>query len=69
MKIQVDTWGGDLHQRHVSQNTFETWEAASEFMRLRIDEGHLCNVLDADFKAPPGRAEEAEAAMLKQLME
>lgn len=67
MSIQVDVWGGDLHQNHVACERFENWEAASTYMMRRIDEGHLCNVLHTDFKAPPERAAEMAGAMKKHL--
>ena len=67
MAIQVDVWGGDLHQYHVSKHQFDDFESAAKLMGEQIEAGNLCNVLHTDFIAPPERIAEQEAEMLKQL--
>ena len=67
MSYQVDTWAGDVHQNFVSSNLFDDWDIASSFMKERMDEGALCNVLHTDFKAPSERIEEAEIALSKYI--
>ena len=64
---QVDVWGGDLHQNHSDTQSFEDWAEASRFMASRVESGLLCNVLHTDFKAPPERVNEAEAALANYL--
>lgn len=62
--IQVDVWGGELHQTHMTADLFAGWGDAFAHIRTMVDAGCLCNILHTDFKAPPGKA---DAAML-QLM-
>jgi hypothetical protein len=65
MAIQVGVWAGDLHQVHVGEFEFPSWAEASAYMKEQVDGGMLCNVLDTDFKTPPSRLEEMNAALLK----
>lgn len=63
-KIQVDVWGGELHQNHVASVEFDTWAEASQFMEQQVEAGLLCNVLHTDFKTPSERVDEMTAAVL-----
>lgn len=67
MAIQIDTWGGDLHQNHVGTDYFDYWQEALKFVQERVEEGHLCNVLHTDFKAPEYLVKEAEKTLASQL--
>lgn len=67
MAIQIDTWGGDLHQNHVGVDHFDDWGEATKFIQERVEEGHLCNVLHTDFQAPEQRVNEAKALLATQL--
>ena len=67
-KIQVDVWGGELHQNHVASVEFKVWADASQFVEHQIESGMLCNVLHTDFKAPSERVDEMTAAVLKGFM-
>lgn len=67
MPLQVDVWAGDLHQNHVGTFRTQSWDKAAKFMQRQIEGGMLCNVLHTDFKAPPERVKEAEAALAATL--
>ena len=68
MTYQVDSWGGDLHQRHLGAKRFDHFEEAAKFMESQVDAGLLCNVLHTDFKAPPERVAEAERDLAATLL-
>ena len=69
MPIQIDVWAGELHQDHVGSHHTDDWPAAAEFMQAQVDAGMLCNVLHTDFKAPPERVAEMEAALAAALQQ
>jgi hypothetical protein len=67
MTIQVDVWGGDLHQRHVSEHYFDSFQKAVNLISEQIEAGNLCNILHTDFVAPTERVSEQKAEMVKHL--
>lgn len=67
MPLQIDVWSGELHQNHAGTFRTDDWEKAADFMEQQVDAGMLCNVIHTDFKAPPERLAEAEAALAKSL--
>lgn len=67
MAIQVDVWGGELHQSHIGCLKTDDWQEAFTFIETQVEGGMLCNVLHTDFKAPPERVAEAEIALAATL--
>lgn len=65
LKVQVDVWGGDLHQRLVRSFTCESWAEVAKITETECEAGNLVNVLCLDFKTPPDRQSEVDQAMKK----
>lgn len=63
--IQVDIWGGKLHQRLAESRTFEEWPDALGYIQKHVDAGNLANVLATDFKAPKKETDAAFLALIK----
>lgn len=56
--IQVDIWGGDLHQRLVRSYEETDWKRVAEIVECEVEAGMLVNILHTDFKCPPEKVEE-----------
>jgi len=67
VSIQVDLWGGDLHQAFIDTKSFETLTDAVVFIQEALDCGQLVNLLHTDFRVPEHRGAEENAAMLALL--
>jgi hypothetical protein len=63
--IQIDIWGGDLHQKLCETKTVDDWTEASKIIEQYVEAGMLVNVLHIDFKTPLERQNEVNAAMTK----
>ncbi len=61
-RIQIDLWGGDLHQNHVDCRLVDDWPSAFPVIQEAVEAGLLANVLHLDFKVPGERQEEVNAA-------
>ena len=62
-RIQIDLWGGDLHQNLVDSRLAEGWDEAARIIRDSVEGGLLANVLHLDFKTPEERLDEMNAAI------
>ena len=65
--IQIDIWGGILHQSLVREYLVASWVEASEIIEREVEGGMLANVLHTDFKAPADMADAANEAFAKLL--
>lgn len=65
--IQVDVWGGTLHQNLMEEHLFEDWKDAADLIQSRVEAGCLCNVLHTDYRPPAGEQAEAMEAALTAL--
>lgn len=63
MSIQIDVWGGDLHQSLVRERVAESWTEAAAIIETEVEAGMLCNVMHSDYKCPESRVDEMNAAM------
>jgi hypothetical protein len=64
-KIQVDVWGGELHQFLVRSSICHDWADVSQMVETECESGQLVNILCLDFKTPPERQHEIDGAMKK----
>lgn len=67
LRIQVDVWGGDMHQRLVQEHIVSDWKEVARITEEACEVGLLVNVLCLDFKVPPERYEEQRRAMASAL--
>ena len=65
--IQIDVWGGDLHQNLVREHFAEDWAKASALIEAEVEAGCLVNVLHLDFKCPPDKGQEAAVDLIHNL--
>lgn len=65
-RIQIDIWGGDMHQRLVREHLVDNWTAAFSIIRDAVEAGLLANVLHTDFKAPESMADAALLALIAE---
>lgn len=61
--IQIDVWGGDLHQNFVRRHKTDSWLSATKIIENEVETGFLVNVLHSDFKFPPERQGEVDEAL------
>lgn len=64
--IQIDFWGGDLHQSLVRSHSTSCWKEAAQMIECEVEAGNLANVLHTDFKAPAGAANDAMHRLIDQ---
>lgn len=65
--IQVDVWGGTLHQTLMEEHLFEDWKDAADLIQSRVEAGCLCNVSHTDYRPPAEEQAEAMEAALAAL--
>lgn len=65
--IQIDLWGGDLHQNLVQTHRLDDWAEAFDLVQEAAETGLLVNLLHLDFRAPAHRFEEQREAPRKHL--
>lgn len=65
-RIQIDIWGGDMHQRLVREHLVDNWSTAFPIIQEAVDAGLLANVLHTDFKAPEGVADAAISELIRE---
>lgn len=64
--IQIDVWGGDLHQSLIRSYSVSSWRQASPIIAREVEAGNLANVLHTDFKAPAGAADAAIERLIEE---
>lgn len=67
LKIQVDVWGGDLHQKIIREHICTKWSEVFEITERECEAGNLINILCIDFKVPESRRLEMDLAILRAL--
>ena len=67
LKIQVDVWGGDLHQNLVQEYICTRWFEVFEITERECESGNLINILCLDFKVPEARRAEMNLAIVRAL--
>lgn len=65
--IQVDVWGGTLHQNLIEECLFESWQDAMDHVREMVEAGCLCNILHTDYRMPEAEKNAAMEAVLAGL--
>jgi hypothetical protein len=67
LKIQVDVWGGDLHQKLVQEYICTRWSEVFEITERECVAGNLINILCLDLKVPESRRAEMDLAIVRAL--
>jgi hypothetical protein len=67
LKIQVDVWGGDLHQNLVREHICTKWSEVFTIIENECETGNLVNILCLDFKVPESRRAEMDLAIVRAL--